>query len=180
MNDDQLKHDIEEALSVNPSPEFTARVRTRIAAIKEGSRTSAAWIRWSIAGAGLTAAAIMIVVVVSEPAETLVPQPMPIARVAPELEEEVPATPAPEPIKEATKAREPEILIDPREAVALRKFVEGAQKNRIDVGQLIALQRQATRSLIIEDIALMPLDTLEPIVIAPLSSEVRSIEGESL
>lgn len=179
MNDDQLKHDIEEVLSIDPSPEFAARVRTRIAANKQCSRTSASRVRWSLAGATLTAAAVMLVAVVSEPAETVMPYPVSIAGAEPKVEEELPATPVPQPIRKAPKVSEPEVLINPRDAAAFRKFVEGIQEHRIDVSQLIELQRRATESLTIEDIALMPLDALEPIVIEPLPS-VRRIEGGSL
>jgi hypothetical protein len=179
MNDDELKREIEEALSVDPSPQFASRVQARIDCIKERSRSSAS-IRWSAAGAGLTLAAI-IVAVSLRPAEIIVPTSAPV------VQEKRPAVPSAEqppavalrsaPQRKAPTATEPEILIDPREMAAFRKFVEGVQENRIDVSQVIQLQRKAAESLTIEDIALMPLGKLEPIVIAPLTSEVRRIEG---
>jgi hypothetical protein len=177
MNDDQLKREIEEALSVEPSPEFAARVRTRIA---ENSRTSESWLRWSIAGAGLAAAAIMIVVVVSEPAETVTPQPVSIARVEPQLEKEVPAPPVPQPIRKAPKVTHPEILIDPREAVAFQKLIEGVWENRIDVTSLIERQPQFAGQVPIQEIALIPLDTLNPLVTEPLPPAARRPAGGNL
>jgi hypothetical protein len=181
MNDDELKREIEEALSVDPSPQFVARVRARIGGLKERSRTLAAWIRWGVAGTGLTVAAIVILVVGLRPAEIVVPQSVPM------VQERITAMPAiaqapavarrSAPQRKTPTATAPEILIDPREMAAFRKFVDDVQESRIDVRQLIELQRKATESLTIEDIALMPLGKLEPIVIEPLTSGVHRIEG---
>jgi hypothetical protein len=179
MNDDDLKHEIEEALAVDPPPQFASRVRARIAA---GSRP--ARVRWSVAGAGVTLAAVVIAAVLFRPGETVGPLPAPVSREI-ASQETLPPPLAPKlqdkPVKtaRAPKASAPEVLIDPRSVAAFHKFVEGVQKNRIDVGTLIELQRRTAESLTIEDIALMPLGALEPIVIEPLPS-VRRIEGGSL
>jgi hypothetical protein len=77
-------------------------------------------------------------------------------------------------------ATEPEVLFDPREVAAFRKFVEGVQEKRIDLAKLIELQKAAAVPAPIEEIALMPIKDLEPIVIESLTFGARRIEGGSL
>jgi hypothetical protein len=60
----ELDREIREALAVNPSPEFVARVRTRIAS-EPARRTS--WLSWQSAAVVAIAAVIAIAVVVSRP-----------------------------------------------------------------------------------------------------------------
>jgi hypothetical protein len=58
-DDEVLAKEIEQALAVEPSPEFLARVRTRVAADK-GSRIDLRLLRWLLAGgAGLAAAGVV-------------------------------------------------------------------------------------------------------------------------
>ena len=64
MIDDEIK----DALNVDPSPEFLARVRTRIA--KEPA--PAAWRgSWTLAAAGAMAAVVVVAVIVSRPAQPI-------------------------------------------------------------------------------------------------------------
>jgi hypothetical protein len=184
MNDDQLKRDIEEALSVRPSPQFSARVRARMAA--ESPRSSSTWIRWGMPGFAL--AAVVAAVLLVEHEENAIPRPVAIARKAPEKKPEAPPMPATQPAVSIRRAAqpstptvaEPEVLFDPREVAAFRKFIEGVQEERIDLAKLIELQQAASRSVPIEEIALMPLGDFAPIVIESLTIGPRRIEGGSL
>lgn len=82
MIDPSLDRDIESLLAVEPSPEFVARVRARIAEEPAPGRW---WMSWMFAAAG--AAAVVIAVLIarpsSEPALSKAPQPSPqMARAA--------------------------------------------------------------------------------------------------
>jgi hypothetical protein len=176
MNDAQLKREIEEALSVDPSPNFASRVRARAA---ETSRLSAVWLRWGTAAAGVAIATLVIAVVIRQPKE---PQPtaVKVVRTAAPAKEELPTIPQQPAPRKAPKAAEPEVLVNPREVAAFFKLVEGVQEHRIDASRLIEIQREVAKPPVIENIALMPLDSLEPVVIEPLTSGARRFEGGSL
>jgi hypothetical protein len=185
MNDDQLKRDIEEAVSVQPSPQFAAGVRARIA---ESPRPSSAWIRWGIPAAGFAMAAVVTFVMFVEPQEPEVQRRVVVVQRAQEKSPDV--TPMPTPQRPALVRRavqparqtatEPEVLIDPREVAAFREFVEGVRDDRIDLAKVIELQRAAAKTAPIGGIALMPIGDLEPIVIESLRFGGRGIEGGRL
>jgi hypothetical protein len=184
MNDDQLKREIEQALSVQPSPQFTARVRTRI-----GESRKPTWIRWGVPAAGLSLAAVVVAAVLTEPKQIASPKPVEVIRMLQDRKVESPtknvAVPKAVPVREAVQpvastSREPEVLFDPREVAAFQKFVEGVRDKRIDLGNLIELQQAASQTAPIEEIALMPIDDLAPIVIESLSPGPRRIEGGRL
>ena len=191
MNDDQLKRDIEEALSVEPSAQFAAAVRARIA---ESPRPSSVWIRWGIPAAGFAMATALVAAVLVEPKETVIPNPAEIVRSVPEMKPQVPPMPArqrpvrvpraiqPSPSPQTAAKQEvlPEVLIDPREVAAFRRFIEGVKEERIDLAKLIELQKAAAVPEPIQEIALMPIEDLEPIVIESLTFGARRIEGGSL
>ena len=180
--------EIRDALDVDPSPEFLARVRTRIAHEPEPS----AW-RWSwtMASAVALAAAIVIAVIVSRPAPRTTPAPEAVRAFGPA--DAVPS-PGPAPVDPATSrsagavalhpapvvaprraavvsgfsrtvAIAPEILIDPREAGALRQLIAGVRDGRVD---LAAAQRHTTPDpMALEPIAglaipLITVDSLTP------------------
>jgi hypothetical protein len=185
MIDDEIK----DALNVEPSPEFVARVRTRIASEPEPS----AWRwPWTVAAIGAMAAALLIAVVVSRPA----PRPDAVQASGPEvvqalrpaLERAAPnpaATPraselaASKPaatrrvsvasgsIRTASAAVEPEILLDPAETRALRALIAGVRDGRVD---LSGAQRSTTPVAMdlapVADIVIVPI-TIDPI--APFS-----------
>ena len=189
MNDDQLKREIEDALSIEPSPQFAARVRARIG---ESPRRSRLWIRSAVAAAAGLAAAAVVTVVFFEPQESGISTPVKPLRIEAKIQRELedvtvlpppPATPVAVRRPAAvppSRAQEPEVLIDPREVAAFRKFVEGVQANRIHLKMLIELQQAAAKPATIEEIALMPIGDLDPIVIESLTFGPRRIEGGSL
>jgi len=183
MNDDSLKREIEEALAVEPSPEFSSRVRQRIA--DQRAKRSARW-PWKVWAPALAMAVVAIAVLLYRPAQGPAPvQPERIAVAAPpEVPVPAPKPPSPPTLKAPSKAPalkkallEPEVLIDPRETAAFRSFLNGIQQQRIDPSILEALFEAAekSRSAAIET---MPVAGLEPIVIPPVT--VPEKEGGSL
>ena len=87
MNDDVLDRALREALDVAPSPDFVARVRTRIASEPAPRGVFSGWMLWTPIAACATAAAIALAVWIGRPA----PQ---VRQAAPERVAAV-ATPAP-------------------------------------------------------------------------------------
>jgi hypothetical protein len=66
MTEATIDREIQAALTVDPSPEFLARVRTRIAAEPFGATT---WLPWKLVAAAVMAAIVAAVVVMSRPQE---------------------------------------------------------------------------------------------------------------
>ena len=186
--------EIRDALNVDPSPEFLARVRTRIATEPAPSP----W-RWSrtIAASGAMAAALVVAVIVSRPAQPIERRPGPVgpattAATGP-TEPSVWAGPkgpalqeTPVPAAGSAKAfalrvasgfsqtvtGEAEVLLDPSETRALRALIAGVYDGGVD---LAALQRDPSR-------APMDLDPIAEIIIAPITIDpiapLSGAEGE--
>jgi len=175
MTDAALDRAIRRALAVDPSPEFAARVRQRVV------REPAAWrLEWALVTAGALAAGAIVLIVVSRAPQTAPAPPTLTARSiggSGRLQEDVRAdqhvrTIAPRGRDVVTRGghidphrqrdHEPEVLIDAREAAALRALYEGASIGRIDLTPLAALiARVATPAeppdLVIPPIAIEPL-----------------------
>jgi hypothetical protein len=181
MIDDEIRS----ALKVDPSPEFVARVRARVASEPELS----AW-RWSwtVASVAALAAGVAIAFVISRPtplgsstvgeAQTAIAGLKPGATfeasgAAPQRRVAQPfraaiedATPKPAVVADASNATE-DVLIDPREQLALRQLIAGVRAGRVDLSA--AQNSTTTRPADLEpvtDIVIAPL-TIEPL--APLS-----------
>jgi hypothetical protein len=184
MNDDQLQREIEQALAVEPSLQFVARVRQRLV-----HETTRRWLQWKVVAPGCAAAAaaaIMAAILLYEPSQPR--QVTPAVHVA-----SVERAPTGIPVAETPStnashrkttirktSREPEVLIDPREAAAFRSFVDDIQKQRIDPVRLRALFDTAERSRAADEIQPAPIAGLEPIVIPPLIPVAPEREGGSL
>jgi hypothetical protein len=185
MNDEQLNREIEEALATEPSPQFIARVRRQLENEPRASRR----LPWIVLPAGLAATALAVGVLVSEPwiwepSQNVSSEQVVVVPVAPVLE--VPEIakpiqpPAPARITKAvaiqTPPREPEleVLVDPREVAALKRFIHEVQDKKIDPSKLEKLFAAAAAAM-----DAMPIAGLEPIVIEPLSP-AASERGENL
>ena len=195
-----IDREIQAALAVDPSPEFLARVRTRIAAEPPGATT---WLPWKLVAAAVMAAIVAAVVVMSRPQERtartataqgdirLTPEvsieqprrPEPLRASADPTSRPVEApgaqrrasarrlTPAParsETRLVAAMPTEPEILVDPREARAMRLVIRATRDGRFDLWTAL---RAATPTV-------MELPPLAAIVIAPLSIDPLTPSGE--
>ena len=180
MNDAALERDIERALTIDPSPEFMARVRTRIA--NEPSPSSR-WFGWLFASAATAAVAALAVIAVFVAS--------PIRRIAPAraslLASQTIAgavvVPSVGPahrlrrgfggqgagLHEGAKSHEDAgARFDMRETTALQRLIAGVRAARVD---LTPLMKEAP-------MALQPVDNLviPPITIEPLLP--GGVEGE--
>jgi hypothetical protein len=186
MNEDQLKREIEEALSVEPSPQFMARVRRGIAAEPRPQARP-----WTLLAVGFASAALMVGILVFLPGKSgsLVPEtPKEIARTEAPPSPPIETLPSSEQtlkpvarVKPAAGRRpaEPEVLFDPREAAAFRSFMEAVQEKKINASRLDALFEAVERAAV--QIDPMPIAGA-PIEITPLEPAAGEIqrEGETL
>ena len=181
--------EIRDALRVDPSPEFLARVRTRIA----GEPAPSAW-RWSwtVAAVGALAAMVLIAVVMSRPrhenpsapevAHAFEPAGIPAGPEGPALQQTEPAgsravrRPGPSAAAHATPvvsgftrtmSRGAEVLLDPAETQALRRLIAGVRDGHVDLSMMQTSTTPVAMELEpVADIVIAPI-TIDPI--APLS-----------
>jgi hypothetical protein len=78
MNDDQLQREIEEALAVEPSPQFTARVRQQL---MQETTQRAMWLQWKVLATGLAAAAVLAAIVFYETPQAITSHPSHVTEV---------------------------------------------------------------------------------------------------
>jgi len=163
--------EIRATLAVDPSPEFVARVRTRIASEPPRATSS---LSWKFVAAGALAATIAIVVV-SRPEGK--PTPVTQARraediqLAPSVAIEQPGhAPAAFPVvsgpgrmRAAAIRPEPEILLDPAETRALRRLITGTRAGTLDLSASLQATAPAAMDMppLIE--ITIPLITIDPI-----------------
>jgi hypothetical protein len=182
MNDTAIVREIQAALAVDPSPEFIARVRTRIAAEPV---TSGFWTRrpWATVLAAVAAGVIAFAVVMSRPRDLA-----PVGSSARDIELESSLAPVVSGFsrtvdgtaeaghsgsgsrarKVATVRAEPEILLDPAETRALRRLIAGTRDGSLD---LSAALRATTPTA-------MDLPPIDLIAIAPLTIDPLTPSGE--
>ncbi|HJZ73323.1 MAG TPA: hypothetical protein VKE51_16380 [Vicinamibacterales bacterium] len=190
-----LDRELKTMLGVDPSPEFVARVRTRIA--DEPSPVSSWFGAWRIAASLVAVTAVAIVaaavVVIREGAGNVTsPQPVldsrpaalsgsPIPeltgralRVSSEPTSGVPGVRTAAQHALATPQRaEPEILVDAREVAALRALIDGTRDGRIDLAPVLNAAKPSVMELPpVVDIDI-PAITIEPIAPAPGEEGVR-------
>jgi hypothetical protein len=197
MNDAGLERDIERALAVDPSPEFVARVRTRIAEEPSPASRGFGWLFLGVATATVAAAVVLAVFVVSparRPASAPLlasraigsvvevpsvssvgadPRVRPESRVRPErrVRPESPSSVGPTPGSAPTTTgvvAEPATLFDQRETMALQRLIAGVRDARVDLTLLLKDPPMALQSL--EDLVI-PAITIEPLVPGGLEGE---------
>ena len=187
MTDTAIDREIQAALTVDPSPQFVARVRARIAS--EPAR-AASWLSWKLVASGAMAALIVIAFVLMRPGEqTFNARPEPVEGRArgtlqsrPRSATTTAATTQPR-RAETPKARtltrragapqarrrpEPELLLDPAETRALRRLIAGTRDGSLDLSPAL---RATTPTA-------MDLAPIDAIVIAPLTIDPLTPSGE--
>jgi len=188
MTDRALDRELQAILAVNPPPEFVARVRTRIAS--EPQR-SAAWSMWMFASAAAAAAVVAIVVVVSRgvPREGAAPsKPLasrvltPMAFVVSDINRRLTlshALPGSAPRAASLAAtampqRAPdEILVDPREAAAIRALIRRVRTGGIDLAPVLNASTPTAMELApVVEITILDI-AIDPIAPAPGAEGVR-------
>jgi hypothetical protein len=192
MTDTAIDREIQAALSVEPSPEFLARVRTRIAT---EPASAASWLSWKLVATGAVAALVVMAFVVSRPEG----KPPPLAqapgaedlRLAPPATIEQPGrTPVPFPgasgfpppllpssaerrrgravartlpVVSGFSRTEPEILLDPAETRALRRLISGTREGTLDLSASLQATTPTAMDLPpISEIAI-PFITIDPL-----------------
>jgi hypothetical protein len=185
MNDAGLERDIERALAVDPSPEFVARVRARIA--EEPARSSRRF-GWLFAGVAATAVATAsaIAIFVLSPARPISPPNAPhlasrsitSSIVVPDVGPTAGPAKAGYYVRTATgrgdsnryvvsgfsrtdTTADSEPLFDPRETMALQRLIAGVREARVNLAPLLKEPPMAPQPL--EDLVIAPI-TIEPLV----------------
>jgi hypothetical protein len=187
VTDATLERDVEQALAVDPSPEFLARLREGIA----NESVSSGWgIPWRWVGAGSAIAAIAITMLMFRPAtprpgDLLAPRPVaskpaasPVASLprAPGEQARIVRhrrSPAVTSGVVRTRRAEPEVLIAKDEAAALKRLMRGLRQGVVEPStsgeQLTGIQ--AIRPP--EPIVVLPIMAMLPVAIEPLRSPAR-------
>jgi negative regulator of sigma E activity len=184
MNDQSIDRALREALDVSPSPDFVARVRTRIANEPVPHSLWSRWTVWMPVTVCAVAAAIALAVFAVKPevrlpvpsasegkpdttAATNVPlQPVPtVRRPAPSVREGKPDTAA----ATGNAHREPEILISQSESAALRRLIARASEGQIIVDVFSASASDSSGELQPLPEITIPLLKIDPLV--PVSGE---------
>ncbi|HEY7285934.1 MAG TPA: hypothetical protein VH497_10850 [Vicinamibacterales bacterium] len=178
MSDAAIDHELRELLAVDPSADFPARVRGRIA---DDAPMRTAWWSSRVPAMIAAAAAVMIAIVFARTLPERSPEEAGRSAQSVALLDARPLPPLLlfEPLLAHSSAKasgersespsnEPEILIDAREAAALRALMRRASDGRIDLRPALA----ASAPRIME---LSPIDDIAvaPIVIDPLEEGAR-------
>lgn len=186
MTDRALDRELQSILAADPSPEFVARVRTRIAS--EPQR-SAAWSMWMFAAAAAAVVAIAVVVSRGVPREgaaaskplasrVLTPMAFVVSDInrRPMLSHALPG-PSPRAASLAATAmpqRAPdEILVDPREAAAIRALIRRVRTGGIDLAPVLNASTPTAMELApVVEITILDI-AIDPIAPAPGAEGVR-------
>jgi hypothetical protein len=167
-SDTSLDREIEAMLSVEPTPQFVSRVRSRIAAAPPPG-----WnMGWTGLAAGSVVVAVVVAVVVSRPHEVVQPEALaPIARTSMQVDSPSDDLPIPSRVNSAkpperhkprvsrTAFREPQVLINPKEATALRHFLANPQPARTELS-LVTIEPQP-----LPEFTFTPLPTFDPMAV---------------
>jgi hypothetical protein len=174
LNDEVLAREVESALRVDPSPEFLARVRLRIAA---HPRPQAWSVPWKFAAAGMIATvAVLALVAVSWDREpglsvTSISRPETPRVSVPELDAVLPAAPveASKPVTPPTTASAitrsavaSEVVISPGERAALAALLRSLRAGRISPAILETMNADFEPLPPLEEV------TIDPIAIEPI------------
>ena len=189
LSDDTLAREIEDALGVDPSPEFLPRIRARIAdeRLISGWEWPGSW-RWASAGVAVAAVVIMGLWGANRPSPA--PREARIASAPPVDHPPAPDSvassverPKPEIVpvirtvgstrRPAVEAK-PEVVVSPDESVALRKLVAAIAAHQVNAVDVPRLGAEASPLPPIEEIVPIQEMVLEPIILSPMAG----LEGE--
>ena len=190
MTDAALDRELQSLLDVDPSPAFVARVRAQIA---DEPQRSAWWPPTFVLGGLAVAAALVIAVAVlrnvprGTPGEAPLLASRALASVPIDIPDVVARRSAVRMAAQAVRrnshadttageiiaAREPEVLVDPREAAAIRAVIVRARGGRIDLAPVLHASTPTAMDLgpVVE--LAIPEITIDPIAPAPGAEGVR-------
>jgi hypothetical protein len=155
--DSAIDVELQRLRAVEPSPNFLARVRTRLAKEPQLAEWQS---RWLFLTTGAIAAMIVVVVVLSRsnptsidrlprPAQSLshtLPSPMPSLAVSERTAMATPPAKLPKPASSRHRPpaatsldtpAEPEVLVSAAEAQALRRFLDNVREGRVELGTAV-------------------------------------------
>ena len=183
MNDAALEREIEQALAVDPSPEFVARVRTRIAEEPSPASRGFGWLFAGVAAATVAAGVVALAMLrpdqrVKPAAGLLISRSLASAVVVPMPSQGPAGEPRTPNLEPRTSNLEPrtsnherpwsEPLFDTRETMALQRLIADVRDARVD---LTPLTKEGP----------MTLPAMDPLVISPIVIEPLvpgGVEGE--
>lgn len=169
MNDAALERDIERALAVDPSPEFLARVRTRIAEEPSPASRRLGWLFAGVATAAVAASVVALVVLRPdqrvEPASgLLISRSLTSSIVVPTLSQRLSGERRTSNVEPRTTNHERPSsfpLFDPRETMALQRLIADVRDAHVDLEPLLKEPPMPLQSL---DELVIPSITIEPLV----------------
>jgi hypothetical protein len=176
MNDAALERDIEQALAVDPSPEFVARVRTRIAEEPSPASRRFGWLFAGVAAATVAAGVVALVMLrpdqrVKPATGLLISRSLTSPVVVPVLSQGLgrerrttnlePRTSNDERRTSNDERFLPQPLFDPRETMALQRLIAGVRDARVDLAPLLKEPPMAPQPL--DELVIAPI-TIEPLV----------------
>lgn len=151
-----------------PSPQFTARLRSRIAA--EPAPTTAHWIAWAPVAAGALALACLLTLMVFRSPRRGNPDSAGVDTAS--NRPNTPSAPAPERSKTAAPPRQanshpvftsdlhpPEVLVPPGQFSAAVRFDEALETGHINGDQLLASHEEMQKPVEVRAIEIAPLET---------------------
>jgi hypothetical protein len=191
LTDAALAREIEQALAVDPSPQFVARVRARVRREPAGAAMAFPWMM----ATGSAAVAVIAVIIVgvlmprvhaprgdAQPDLPLVAA-RPVGDPSAELGAAIvpPAPPASSQESAPTVSRtialrangEPEVLIAPGEAAALKRLMRGVTALPVDLSTLTNRPTDTASLQPLQDIVLAPMADIASITIEPLPPVAR-------
>jgi hypothetical protein len=173
LTDNEVDRALGELLDVEPSPDFVARVRTRI----DGEPVAPRWLGWRLVPVGAALASLLVIAVVwsagkksedpPQPPATLITQaPVnPVVVPPPQtLNANAPEVAAPSPIEPS-----PTVLVSRAEVEGVRYFVSALREGRLDANALPSESGDPEEP--------MPI-VIEPITVEPLLSAGDFAPGE--
>jgi hypothetical protein len=191
LTDAVLAQEIERALAVDPSPEFVARVRTRV----HGERVGSAWaFPWTMVAASAAAAVIVMISVgvliprvhtpqdaapLDRPLIAARPLDVPLAGPPRAMVPPRPSGASPESLPSVSPTvtlaanTEPEVLIAPGEAAALKRLMRGVTALPVDLSTPTNRPTDIASLQPLTDIVLAPMADIASITIEPLRPVAR-------
>ena len=174
LNDPALVRDLESLLAVDPSPEFVARVRTRIANEPEPARWRLAWV--AVPAMGMCIVLITTVMVMwsrpdpPTPVQAVTPRSVPPPIVEREPSVEVPRVvaraAAERPVRAAAVADPfPEVVISEEEQRAFANLLLAVQQEKLPA--LVQAEDEAGQALVPAPLQIEQL-TIEPLQVTRL------------
>ncbi len=163
-----IDRSLAESLEGEPSPEFAARVRRRIA--QSDAAVSGWWSTWNLAAVGVLAALALLAVWMLRPhveapvrvakeapgAQTLLSRGNAAAKPVPPAGAGHVRRPAGQPLVAGDAM--PEVLVPAEEVLAVRRFIEQLRQKQIDGAVLAAARPAATEELQVESLRVESLD----------------------